>query len=64
MAHEIRNPVNDGKTQIYALHDTGSQIAMLRSHIACKLGLTGATEHNVIDSINMCKEVEGLKASC
>ena len=48
VALEIRNPVNDMKTQIYAWHDTGSQITMLRSPIARKLGLTGVTEQIII----------------
>ena len=63
MAHEIRNPVNDGKTQIYALHDTGSHITMSTSPIWCKLGLTGMNEQIVIDGNNACEEVEALKTS-
>ena len=52
VAIELRNPVNDGTTQIYALHDTCSQITMLCLPIAHKLGLTGVNEQIVIDGIN------------
>ena len=61
VAVELRNPVTDVMTQMYALHDTGSQITMLRLPIAHKLGITGVIEQIVIGSINTCKAVDAFK---
>ena len=63
VAIELMNSVNDRTTQIYTLHNTGSEINMLRSPIAHKLGLTGVTKWIVISGINACKAVEALKTS-
>ena len=63
VALELRNPGNDGTTQIYALHDTGSQITMSHSPIARKLGLMGVTKQIAISRINTCKAVEAFKIS-
>ena len=61
VALELRNPVTNVMSQVYELHDTGSQITMSRLPIARKLGITGVIEQIVIGGINTFKAVDAFK---